>query len=282
MTKYELAGRTVAITGSTGGLGSRLACAIRDRGANLVLLDVDADQVAKQAVSLGGTPVAFGHKVDVRDDDSVRVGIDAGAAHFGRLDIVIANAGISIVGPVAALDDGAFERVIDINLNGVMRTFRAAIPHVQRNQGYLLAVSSMAAFIHSPLQAAYTASKAGVWAFCDSTRLEVRHLGVGVGSLHPTFFRTPMMDDVLADPGGRLLWGGNTGGLWKMVDIEEVVDGALSGIERRRDKIVVPARNGLPAAAPGLFRHVAERLGFSDRGIAATIEANSGLKSAKP
>ena len=64
-----------------------------------------------------------------------------------------------------------FDRVIDINLNGVWRTFRAALPHVQKQQGYLLAISSMGAFFHSPLQSSYTASKAGVWALCDSLRL---------------------------------------------------------------------------------------------------------------
>lgn len=104
------------------------------------------------------------------------------AEHFGRIDIVIANAGIDTMAPMASIDPAAFERVIDINLTGVWRTFRAALPDVQTHQGYLLAVSSMAAY--SPLQASHTASKAGVWAMCDSIRLEVRHLGVGVGSAH--------------------------------------------------------------------------------------------------
>ncbi|MGU3646524.1 SDR family NAD(P)-dependent oxidoreductase [Microbacterium sp. C23T] len=273
MRKYELAGRTVAITGSTGGLGSRLAESARRRGANLVLLDIDAEAVAAQASALGGDTVASGHSVDVRDAGSVQRAIDAGADHFGRLDVVIANAGITDVSPIATTNPATFERVIDINLNGVMRTFRAAIPHVQKHGGYLLAVSSMAAFIHSPLQGAYTASKAGVWALCDSTRLEMRYLGVGVGSLHPTFFRTSLMDNMLDDPAGRSLWGGNSGGIWKMVSIDEVVDAALSGIERRAETIVVPSSNRLPAAAPGLFRALVERLGFTDHGIRTSVEA---------
>ncbi|WP_416769314.1 SDR family NAD(P)-dependent oxidoreductase [Pseudomonas sp. RHF3.3-3] len=71
-------------------------------------------------------------------------------------------------------NDSLNDQVIDINLNGVARTFRAALSHVKARQGYLLAVSSMAAFVHSPLNTAYTASKAGVWALCDSLRLELR------------------------------------------------------------------------------------------------------------
>jgi NAD(P)-dependent dehydrogenase (short-subunit alcohol dehydrogenase family) len=117
----------------------------------------------------------------------------------------------------------------------------------------------MAAFAHSPLQGPYTASKAGVWAMCDSIRLEVRHLGVGVGSAHPTFFRTPMMDDAIADPAGRQLWGGNDKGLFKMVPIDTVVDALVAGIEKRANFIVAPRANTLVAKAPGLFRPIFDR-----------------------
>ncbi|MFF2083989.1 SDR family NAD(P)-dependent oxidoreductase [Nocardia sp. NPDC058176] len=140
MTHYNLNGRTVVLTGSTGGLGTALATALRQRGANLALLDLDEQGVRDQAAALGPETVA----------------------------------------------------------------------RVTARRGYLLAISSMAAFVHSPLQGAYCASKAGVWALCDSTRLELRNLGVGVGSAHPTFFRTPMMDAVQTDPAGTRLWGGNT------------------------------------------------------------------------
>ena len=71
----------------------------------------------------------------------------------------------------------------------------------------------MAAFVHSPLNGPYVASKAGVWALCDATWLELRHHGVSVGSAHPTFFKTPMMDDVPDDPAGNTLLGGNEKGL---------------------------------------------------------------------
>lgn len=168
MTHYHLAGRTVVITGSTGGLGAALAEALRERGANLALLDLDRERVEAQAAALGSAAVARGWVADVRDLDSLRAAIDGAAAHFGRVDVVVANAGIPVMAPLATADPGEFERAIDINLTGVWRTFRAALPHVERRKGYLLAISSMAAFVHSPLQGAYTASKAGVWARCAS------------------------------------------------------------------------------------------------------------------
>jgi NAD(P)-dependent dehydrogenase (short-subunit alcohol dehydrogenase family) len=119
MTRYDLAGRTVAITGSTGGLGTALAEALRARGANLALLDLDADQAQKQARGLGPDTVAHGWRADVRDLGSLQAALTGAAAHFGRLDVVVAGAGIDTIAPMATLDPAVFERVIDTNLTGV-------------------------------------------------------------------------------------------------------------------------------------------------------------------
>ncbi|MBJ8346962.1 SDR family NAD(P)-dependent oxidoreductase [Antrihabitans sp. YC2-6] len=262
MPKYELDGRTVLITGSTGGLGTAVARALRRRGANLALLDLDADLAQRQAADLGPETVARGWAADVRDLDSLRAAVDAAAEHFGRIDVVIANAGIGAVAPIETMDPEAFERIIDINLNGVWRTFRTGLPHVKQTGGYMLAVSSMAAFVHSPLNGPYVASKAGAWALCDAFRLEVRHYGVGVGSVHPTFFQTPMMDDVHADPAATRLWGGNRNGLWKTIPLDTVVNSVVSGVERRADLVVPTRRNALVARIPGLVRPIIDRIGF--------------------
>ena len=284
MTRYHLDGRTVAITGSTGGLGAALAQALRARGANLVLLDVDETQVAAQAETLGGPIVAFSARVDVRDLTSLEAAMALAATHFGRIDVVIANAGVAPVGTLETLDPAEFNRAVDVNLNGVWRTFRAGLPYVEKQHGVLLAISSMAAFVHSPLQSPYTASKAGVWAMCDTIRLELRHRGVAVGSVHPTFFPTPMLAAAHDDAAARLLWGGNTGGLFKMITLELVVEETVTGIERRAKTIIVPRRNTLIAKTPGIFRPLIERLGFKDSIIAqaSALSRDSALSKAKP
>ncbi len=271
MSEYLLAGRTVVLTGSTGGLGAALATALRERGANLALFDLDGDLAREQAAALGSESVARGWAVDVRDLDSIQAAMDAAAAHFGRVDVVVANAGVGSMASIETLDPEVFDRVVDINLGGVWRTFRAGLPHVKQQRGYLLAVSSMAAFVHSPLNGPYVASKAGVWALADATRLELRHHGVAVGSAHPTFFATPMMADVHADPAGRRLWGGNEKGLWKMVGLDEVVREIVGGIERRAALIVVPKSNELVARMPGLIRPLVDRLGFRGNTIPEAI-----------
>lgn len=199
------------------------------------------------------------------------------ASHFGGIDVVIANAGIGDIVSMENSSPAYFERVIDVNLTGTWRTFRAALPHVKPRQGYLMAISSMAAFVHSPLNAHYTASKAGAWAMCDSIRLELRHLNVGVGSVHPTFFPTPMMDAVQANQAGSTLWEGNRSGVWKMVTLQEVVQAIVSGIEQRRDMVVVPRSNTLVARAPGLFRPLIEWLGFQRERTANAVAQSQRL-----
>lgn len=271
MPRYSLNGRTVLITGSTGGLGAAVAKALRARGAKLALLDIDGIAAQAQAAALGPLGVSCGWAADVRQLDSVETAVKAAASHFGGIDVVIANAGITSMAPLETHDPTLFERVIDINLTGVWRTFRAALPYIKESKGYLLGVSSMGAFVHSPLQGPYVASKAGVWALCDATRLEVRHYGIEVGSLHPTFFKTPMMDEVQADPAGYTLWGGNKKGFWKMIPLETVVDSVVAGIERRAKLIVPTKQNAMVARVPGLFRPIVERLGFGGNTIPDAI-----------
>lgn len=270
-----LDGAVVVITGSTGGLGRAVAAALRERGARLALLDLDLAAAQAQAAELGGAGVARGWRAEVRSLDQLTGVMAEVREHFGQIDVVIAGAGITAMAPIQTIDPDAWERVIDINLNGVWRTFRAALPHVRERRGYLLAISSMAAFIHSPLQAQYAASKAGVWAMCDAIRLELQHEGIGVGSLHPTFFRTPMMDDVVADAAGRAVWGGNTGGLWGMVGIDQVVATTVRMIERRQAMAAVPGRITLVAKAPGIVRPFVERLGFRRSQVQRAVEAAS-------
>ncbi|WP_417644233.1 SDR family NAD(P)-dependent oxidoreductase [Acinetobacter baumannii] len=270
MAKYELKDKVVVITGSTGGLGLAIAHALQAKGAKLALLDLDLSKVESQAKQLGGKSIVAGWVADVRSLESLETAMANAAKHFGKIDVVIANAGIGSTEALEHMAPETFERTIDINLTGVFRTFRAAIPYVKQTQGYLLAVSSMAAFVHSPLNTHYTSSKAGVWALCDSLRLELKYLNIGVGSLHPTFFKTPLMDTIQNDPAGKAVWKGNSG-IWKYVSIEEVVSGVVESIEQRKDMTVVPKINTPIAKAPALFRNVIEFLGFNRKQLKQTM-----------
>lgn len=271
MAKYDVNGLVILITGSTGGLGSALADAFAAKGAKLALLDLNLEAAEKQAISLGEVTVAKAWQADVCSMESLHNAVNLAAEHFGRIDVIVANAGITSFEPLASAKPAHFDRVIDINLNGVWRTFKAGLPHVEKQQGYLLAISSLAAFFHSPLQASYCASKAGVWALSNSIRMELKHLNVGVGSVHPTFFHTPLMDQTFDDPAGLKLWGGNQSGLWKMVALEEVVKAIVDAVENRREFVVVPKKNGFVARTSGLFRGMIERMGFKSEDVVEAI-----------
>lgn len=272
MPRYDLVDRTIAITGGCGGFAAALAPALRAKGARIALLDVDEEAAATAAAAVGAVDVARGWRADVRDLAHLETAMSEVADHFGGIDIVIANAGLGDTAVLLAEDRPEhWEQMVDINLNGVYRTFRSAYPHILRRRGYMLATSSMAAFVHSPLQSAYTATKAGVWAMCDTWRLEVRHRGVAVGSLHPTFFKTPMMEKVWANPAGHRLWKGNTAGIWKQVDISVVVAETVRGIERRAAHIVAPRNLRVASLAPGITQAFVDRFGFPGRTIEDAI-----------
>lgn len=278
MKNYSLNDRVIAITGATGGLGRAAAQALRDKGAKLVLLDLDPDSLNAMAVTLGGPDVAAGWVANVRSIESLETALKEAAQHFGAIDVVVAGAGVSSVVALEYIDPATFERVININLNGVARAFRAALPYVKARQGYLLAISSMAAFVHSPLNTAYTASKAGVWALCDSLRLELRQHGVGVGSFHPTFFQTPMMEAVIDGPSSTLVWN-NHRGIWQFVALEQVVAALVECIEQRHDLVTVPRSQGLVAKAPGLLRRLIEWIGFDPRKVAEAVRLSDEGKT---
>ncbi|KTC43473.1 short-chain dehydrogenase [Pseudomonas sp. ABAC61] len=280
MKNYDLKGRVIAITGATGGLGRAMAQALRGRGAKLALLDLDPEVLNRQTATLGRPDEVAGWVANVRSLDSLELALTAVAEHFGGIDVVVAAAGVATQESMESMSPEVFERTIDINLNGVWRTFRAALPHVKKRQGYLLAISSMAAFVHSPLNSHYCASKAGVWAMCDSIRLELAQFRVGVGSFHPTFFMTPMMDAAIQGLCSSLVWN-NHQGVWKLVPLDQVVAALVDCIEHRRETVTVPGSNSLVAKAPGLLRRIIERIGFDADRVANAVRQQANSQGAR-
>ena len=129
------------------------------------------------------------------NNEQVTQAVDAAAEALGGLDVVVANAGIATGGPLRSQDLRSWERVIEINLLGVMYTDRAALPHLERSRGYLLNIASTAAVLRGPGMSAYCAAKAGVEALSDCLRIEMQPLGVQVGVAYFLFLDTDMVND---------------------------------------------------------------------------------------
>ena len=188
---WSLHGKTIFITGAARGIGAEAAKQLRAKGARIALAGLEPELLEQRASELGGDTAFF--EADVSDRDAIASAVDEAAERFGGLDVVIANAGVAGGGPVAHMDPDAFETIIDVNLLGVYRTVRAALPHVTARGGYVLPVASLAAALHGPMMSAYAASKAGVEAFADSLRIEVRHTGTAVGCAYFSFIDTDMV-----------------------------------------------------------------------------------------
>ncbi|HEX2287066.1 MAG TPA: SDR family oxidoreductase, partial [Mycobacterium sp.] len=185
-------GKVALITGAANGIGAEVARRLHDKGAKLVLTDLDEGRLKEVGAGLGEDRVLT-VVADVRDLSAMQAAVDKGVERFGGIDIVMANAGIATMGSVLQVDPAAFKTLMDVNVVGVFHTVRAALPSVIDRRGYVLIVSSLAAYAAAPGMAPYDASKAGVAHFANALRLEVAHRGVAVGSAHMSWIDTPLV-----------------------------------------------------------------------------------------
>jgi NAD(P)-dependent dehydrogenase (short-subunit alcohol dehydrogenase family) len=232
--------KVVLITGGARGVGAEVARRLHERGANLVLTDVDEGALGEIGAELGADRVLT-VAADVRELDAMEAAVAAAVDRFGGVDVVVANAGISTYGSVLGVDPEAFRLLVDINIVGVFNTVRAALPSVIERRGYVLIVSSAAAFGASAGLAPYDTSKAGVEHFANALRLEVAHLGVDVGSAHMLWIDTPLVQDAKSDlPSFRKMLDAMPGPLGKTTSVEACGKAFVKGIEARKRHVYCP------------------------------------------
>ena len=249
----DLDGKVVLVTGGARGIGAETAKALAAHGARLVLTDVD-EPALKETVAAIGEDAALGVVADVCDLDAMEDAVAQGLARFGRLDVAVANAGIASYGSVLAVDPATFRRVIDVNVNGVFHTVRAALPSLVESKGYVLVVSSLAAFAAAPGMASYNASKAGVEHFANALRLEVAHHGVAVGSAHMSWIDTPLVQDAKRDLSAFAeMISKLPPPLNRTADVQTCVDAFVEGIARRSRHVYVPGWVGAIAKSRTLL-----------------------------
>jgi NAD(P)-dependent dehydrogenase (short-subunit alcohol dehydrogenase family) len=238
MDAWTTRGRTVLITGAARGLGAETARRVAARGANVALVGLEPDELARVAEQCGSNAAWF--ECDVTDTEALGRAVTGTIERFGGIDAVMANAGIAPMGMVRSTDPAAFERTVEINLLGVWRTVRACLPHVIERRGYVLVIASMAAALHAPGMAAYAASKAGAEAFGNSLRSEVKHLGVDVGVGYFGFTDTDMVRGADAHPAIGALREAASGPLAKTYPLSKAGKALADGIEKRSRWVVVP------------------------------------------
>ncbi|OJX80737.1 MULTISPECIES: SDR family NAD(P)-dependent oxidoreductase [unclassified Leifsonia] len=182
-------GLVAAVTGGASGLGRAIADELSAQGARVYALDLDPSGVAAPHTGI---------RCDIGDDGSVRDAIAAVVADAGRLDIVIANAGIGAQGDVTANDDAEWARVLNVNVVGSARTVRHALPHLQASpSAAIVFTSSIAAWAGLPQRVLYSASKGAVSAMTLAIAADCLPLGIRVNAVAPGTADTPWVGRLL-------------------------------------------------------------------------------------
>jgi NAD(P)-dependent dehydrogenase (short-subunit alcohol dehydrogenase family) len=269
-----LQGKTVLITGATGGIGAATARELVKRGANVVVTDLGQQQVDDLANALGARALPI--VVDVTDRGSIDRAVAQAVAHFCKVDIVFANAGIANDPPltVAGLTDEMYEKVIDVDLNGVWHTVRAGLPQVIENGGYVLITSSIYAFMNGVVNVPYAMSKAAVEQLGRALRTELAYRGASAGVLYPGWVDTNIAKVAMRDPGPvkELADHAFRGPLGKTITPERAAKAIADGMEKRSPRIIVPRRWVPFSMLRGLFNMATDSIMERDAKIASVLE----------
>ena len=207
----DLAGRVAFVTGAARGQGRAYAVRLAQEGADVIISDIcapvsptvpyaaaTAEDLAETArlVEAQGRAV-LARTLDIRDDAALRQLVADGVERFGRLDVLVANAGVLSWGRLWELSDEQWNTVIDVNLTGTWRTLRAVIPAMIEadNGGSIIIISSSAGLKATPGNGHYAASKHGLTSMTNTLAIELGEYGIRVNSIHPYSIATPMIQN---------------------------------------------------------------------------------------
>ncbi len=200
MAPFDLSGRVALITGGASGIGAATARVFARAGADIAIpynpnLEHRIDDVVRDVEAAGRRIIT--EPVDVRRTDQVDAFTGRTIEVYGRLDIVLANAGVARLVPAEQISDEAWDEVVDVNLKGVWRAFRAAIPYMKKARyGRLLATTSVSGVPKAwEKHAHYTASKGGIVGLCATLAAELGPFGITVNSVAPGVVETPQALD---------------------------------------------------------------------------------------
>ncbi len=253
-------GKTAVVTGAASGIGFALSGELIRRGASVWLTDIDTAALERSAAVLG--PNARRHDLDVRDSAAVRDLVEFVAKESGGLDFMFNNAGIIMPGEVHDLDTDHFDRIIDVNIRGVVNGTLSAYPvMVRQRRGHIVNTASLAGLAPAPLLSSYAMTKHAVVGLTSSLRFEAARYGVRVSAICPSAVNTPMLDAGTPQDLQKVPWRPNVRRYLRRLngppaDPRSVAASALAGVEKNQALIIVPARAGMIAMmyrlAPGL------------------------------
>ncbi|HVP00998.1 MAG TPA: short-chain dehydrogenase/reductase [Solirubrobacteraceae bacterium] len=280
MPVYDLNGKVALVTGGARGIGFATCVHLIARGASVVVVDLDPEEAHRSAAELHAER-ALGVAADVTDRAAIQRAVATAVERFGGLDVVVANAGIASRGATfRAMATETFDRVLDVNLMGVVRTVDAALPEIVRRRGHVVVIASIYAFTNGVGATPYAISKAGVEQFGRALRVELAPHGASASVAYFGFIDTEMVHRAIdADPLADTMIGSLARPLRKRLAPSVAGAAIVEGIEQRRPRIIRPRRWTVLSALRGVLSPLADARMERDaalQGIVGELDARAG------
>ena len=236
------ADRVAVITGASSGLGAALAVAFVQAGAAVAIFGRNGeklDEVAGECRRAGGEGTAVVGDV-TRPEDCRRL-VETAVAEWGRVDYLVANAGLSMWAPFEEIEDlELFRRLIEVNYLGALHCAHFGLPHLKESRGMFVAVSSIQGKIGVPLHTGYVASKHALQGFCDTLRLELDGSGVEVLTVMPHWLRGTNLRQNAFGRDGQPLGPSSRKHSSESIPMEVACQAILTAVHKRRRQLVIP------------------------------------------
>jgi NAD(P)-dependent dehydrogenase (short-subunit alcohol dehydrogenase family) len=268
---YDLNGKVALVTGAARGIGYETARQLHLRGASVAVVDLDPERVREAADRIGER--AIGIAADVTDQAATMAAVAEAVERFGGLDVAVANAGIAqaTVATTRGISIEEWERVFEVDLLGVWRTVRAALPQVVERRGHLVVTSSVYAFMNGVLNSPYAVAKAGVESLGRTLRAELAPLGASASVAYFGFVDTKLVQDAFErQHAGRLRENMPTW-LSRRIQPSEAGAAVVAGIEERAPRIFAPRWWRYVSTLRGVLNPLLDRRFERDAKMLATI-----------
>jgi NAD(P)-dependent dehydrogenase (short-subunit alcohol dehydrogenase family) len=259
MSVYSLHGKVALVTGAARGIGFETARHIHMRGASVAVLDLDAGQAREAAERIGERAIGIG--ADVTDHGAMMAAVAEVVERFGGLDVAVANAGIaqSQVATVRGIGTEEWERVFEVDMLGVWRTVRAALPQIVERKGHIVVTGSVYSFANGVFNSPYAVAKAGVESLGRSLRAELTPLGASASVAYWGWVDTRMVQDGMDRPHSDRLQENTPAWLLKRIQPDEAGAATVRGIEERAPRIFAPRWWRYVSALRGIVNPLLDR-----------------------
>jgi NAD(P)-dependent dehydrogenase (short-subunit alcohol dehydrogenase family) len=233
------ASKVAIVTGAARGIGAGVATALAARGYAVALVGLEGDLLRQNARAIGSRAIAF--EADMTDRLAVGNAFEGTRERFGRIDVVVSNAGISNFDLLSTMSPAHFRRVMAVNVEGNFNAIQASLPHLVETKGYFVGVASIASALAPPGMAAYGASKGATENLLNTFRAEVVHKGVDVGVAYFGWLATDLVKTGGEHPAFAYVRERLPGPLRTIAPVDIAVRAIADGVVKRKRRVMAPS-----------------------------------------